>query len=38
MKKDYQKPVAEIYMIQEEENIMLSAVTYGITDILSGWF
>lgn len=38
MKKDYQKPVAEIHMLCEEECIMLSMTGYGVVDIKAGWF
>ena len=30
--KNYQKPVLEVVSFQEEENVMVSAVSYGLTD------
>ena len=37
MKMTYQKPTAELATFEEAENIMVSAVSYGVVDG-SGWF
>ena len=30
--KNYQKPALEVISFQENENVMVSAVSYGLTD------
>lgn len=33
MKKVYEKPTIETYSLQEKENIMVSAVSFGLVDV-----